>query len=213
MNLLGIFVSYLFVGGVIAVAKFFERFGKEASRKFIHIVLSFWWILAMYFFDNVWYAVFVPATFVIINYLSARYNMIPTMERDDEEGYGTVYYAVSLLILVATTWTSFPWIGAIGFFIMAYGDGFAAVVGKKYPYIPYQVFGNKKTVSGTITMWVFSFLVTFLFFSIYDTNFGWLEAILIATIATILEAVSPRDLDNIFVPCGSSAAVYLLFIL
>lgn len=55
MNLLGIMVSYLFVGGIIAVARFFERFGKEASRKFIHIVLSLWWPLAVYFFDNVWY--------------------------------------------------------------------------------------------------------------------------------------------------------------
>lgn len=139
--------------------------------------------------------------------------MIPTMEREDEEGYGTVYYAISLLVLVATTWTRFPWIGAVGFFIMAYGDGFAAVVGKLFPYKPYQIFGNKKTVSGTITMWVFSFLVTSLIFSICHTGLGWLEAILIASIATILEAVSPKDLDNMFVPCGSSAAVYLLFIL
>lgn len=212
MNLLGILVSYLFVGSVIAVAKFFECFGKEASRKFIHIVLSFWWLLAMYFFDNVWYAVFVPATFAIINYLSARYNIIPAMERDDEEGYGTVYYAISLLILVVTTWASFPWIGAIGFFIMAYGDGFAAVIGKSFPYKPYQVFGNTKTVSGTIAMWVFSFLVTYLFFSICNTNLGWLEVLAIATIATILEAVSPKDLDNIFVPCGSSATVYLFIL-
>ena len=69
MNIIGIIASYLYVGLVIAGGKIFEKRGKESSRKFIHIMLGNWWIIAMYFFTNVWSAIFVPITFVIINYL------------------------------------------------------------------------------------------------------------------------------------------------
>ena len=76
MNFLGIIVSYLYIGLVIIGAKIFEKRGKEASRKFIHIMLGNWWIIAMYFFTNIWFAIFVPATFVVINYLSYKKDII-----------------------------------------------------------------------------------------------------------------------------------------
>lgn len=104
-NILGIVASYIFIFIVISIAKLVEKKGKEASRKFIHIFLGFWWLIAMYFFNNVWFASFVPATFVIINYISIKKDVIKVMERDDEhkDGFGTVYYAISLLVLVIFT--------------------------------------------------------------------------------------------------------------
>lgn len=104
-NIIGIIVSYIFVFIIIGLAKLVEKKGKEASRKFIHIFLGFWWCLAMYFFDNVWFAAFVPATFVVINYISVKKDVIKVMERDDKhkDGLGTVYYAISLLILAIWT--------------------------------------------------------------------------------------------------------------
>ena len=69
-NILGIIVSYIAIGIVIISAKFFEKSGEETSRKYIHIMLSNWWFIAMYFFENTLYAAIVPASFVIINYIS-----------------------------------------------------------------------------------------------------------------------------------------------
>ena len=90
--------------------------------------------VAMYFFDNVYFAAFVPATFVIINYLSIKKDLIKVMERDEEnkDGYGTVYYAISLFILAIVTFGIIhnPSIGLIGILVMSLGDGFAAIIGK-----------------------------------------------------------------------------------
>ena len=61
-NLWGIIISYVFIFLIILGAKLFEKLGKEASRKFIHIMLGNWWIVAMIFFNNVIWAAFVPAT-------------------------------------------------------------------------------------------------------------------------------------------------------
>lgn len=98
-NLIGIIASYAFIIVVIIVAKLFEKIGKEASRKFIHIALCNWWFIAMYFFTNAVWASIVPLSFVIINYISYKKNIISVMERDNQDGLGTVYYAISLFVL------------------------------------------------------------------------------------------------------------------
>ena len=54
-NITGIIVSYIFVFVVIISAKLVEKKGKEASRKYIHITLSFWWVIALVFFNNIWF--------------------------------------------------------------------------------------------------------------------------------------------------------------
>ena len=105
-NWLGILVSYLYIGLIIVGANLFKKRSKEASRKFIHIMLGNWWFIAMYFFTNVWFVAFVPASFVIINYLSYKKNIIKVMERDEQDGLGTVYYAISLLILAIISFVS-----------------------------------------------------------------------------------------------------------
>ena len=60
MNIIGIVVSYVFVAIVILLAKFFTRWGQEASRKFTHIMLCNWWFIAMFFFTNAFCACIVP---------------------------------------------------------------------------------------------------------------------------------------------------------
>jgi len=99
-NLFGIIVSYVFIAIVIVSAKLFEKAGKEASRKYIHIVLSNWWIIAMVFFNSPVWASIGPLSFVFINYVSYKFNLIKSMERDEAEkdGLGTVYYAITLLV-------------------------------------------------------------------------------------------------------------------
>ena len=97
--LLGIIISYVFIAIIILTAKLFEKMGKEAERKYIHIALCNWWIIAMYFFDSVLWASIVPLSFVGINYISYKKNLISVMEREEQDGLGTVYYAASLLIL------------------------------------------------------------------------------------------------------------------
>ena len=102
-NAIGIVVSCLYIGVILLTARFFEKAGKEASRKYIHIILSNWWMIAMVFFDNVIWASILPATFIVINYISYKKNLIGAMEREKQDGLGTVYYAISLLVMTIYT--------------------------------------------------------------------------------------------------------------
>lgn len=210
-NILGLILSYAYIGVVIMAAKLVEKKGKEASRKFIHILLGFWWIFPMIFFTNVYIAVIGPLSFVVINYLSCKTNLIKIMEREEEDGYGTVYYAVSLLILTILTLGIFnnPDIGFIAVLTMALGDGFAALIGKNVNSKKYYINGNQKSIAGSITMFLISAILIGGYLLMAGTGLWILKTILIATIVTIVEAISIKGTDNITVPIS----VYLMMIL
>ncbi len=215
MNWLGIIISYLYIGIIIAGAKLFEKRGEEASRKFIHIMLGNWWFIAMYFFTNVWFAIFVPITFVIINYVSYKQDLIKVMERKNQDGLGTVYYAVSLFILAIVSFGIYqkPILGLIPNLIMAYGDGFATVVGKCIKSKTYKVGETKKSIAGSITMFMISLIFITIFLTTRYTFELWqivLIGIVMSGIVTIIEAISVKGIDNISVPV--SMLVMLLMI-
>ena len=203
-NVLGIILSYVFVALIIVAAKFFEKSGKEASRKFIHIMLCNWWFIAMYFFDNVICASIVPLTFVVINYISYKKNLISVMERDekDKDGLGTVYYALSLFLVSIFTFGIIkrPEIGLCSILIMGYGDGLAAIIGKSIKSIPYKIGKTKKTLAGSSTMLFVSFVIAAIFLASVSADFWMLKSILLAISVTVLEAVSIKGTDNITVP-------------
>lgn len=203
-NILGIVFSYVFIGVIIIVAKFFEKAGKEASRKFIHIMLANWWFLAMYFFDNVIYASIVPLSFVVINYISYKKNLISVMEREDDkkDGLGTVYYALSLFIIAIFTFGIIKRseIGLCSILIMGYGDGLAAIIGSSIKSTSYKIGKTTKTLAGSSTMLFISFLIVAIFLASNSAEFWMLKSILLAISVTVLEAVSIKGTDNITVP-------------
>ena len=218
MNWLGILVSYLYIGLIIVGAKLFEKKGKEASRKFIHIMLGNWWIIAMIFFTNVWFAAFVPATFVIINYISYKKDIIKVMERDEQDGFGTIYYALTLLILAIISFgiSNDPSLGLVPTLVMAYGDGFAAIVGKLIKSKKYKLGDTKKSFAGSLTMFFISTLLIggYLIFKhgdiFWQTGHWPLVSCLMAFFITAVEAISGKGTDNITVPLGTLAMLILI---
>lgn len=213
-NLYGLIASFLYIGVIIATSTLFSKVSKEASRKFIHIMLSNWWIIAMVFFDNMWFAALGPAIFVVINFLSYKFNIIKVMEREDEEkdGLGTVYYALSLLILALITFGPLqnPTIGLVGVIVMGYADGMAAIVGKSIKSPEIKLNGNKKTIAGSATMFVVTLIIVSGALVYFGVANWFLKALIMAIIATIVEAVSVKGTDNITVPLLTSGMFFLV---
>ena len=217
-NWIGILVSYLYIVLVIIGARIFEKKGKEASRKFIHIMLGNWWFIAMYYFTNVWFAAFVPATFIIINYMSYKKDIIKVMEREKQDGLGTVYYAISLLILVIVSFGIYdmPSLGLIPNLVMAYGDGLAGLLGKMIKSKKYKLSDSKKSVAGSITMFVISTILIGGYLAFWHPTVFWvtphwtLVSALIGFAITAIEAVSVKGTDNITVPLGTLCMLLLI---
>ena len=215
-NVYGLLISLLYIGLVIGISRLFTRAGKEASRKFIHIMLANWWIIAMVFFDNVYVACVLPAVFVIVNYLSYKYDIIKEMERDDEpkskQTLGTVYYAITLLITAIFTFGIWhkPIVGLVGVCVMGYGDGFAAVAGCGIKSKEFKIFGSTKSIAGSLTMLIISLIIISGALVYFQVSYWIIKSIVLAVIATVLEAISPKGTDNLTVPLAVTLLTYLI---
>ena len=212
-NIIGIVVSIIYIGLVILAGKFFEKAGKEASRKFIHIMLANWWFIAMCFFDNVFWACSLPFCFIIVNYLSYKKNLISVMERDSkEEGLGTVYYAVTLFLLAIFSFgiVKKPEMGLAGVLVMGYGDGLATIVGRSIKSYSYKIGSSHKTIAGSATMFLVSFVILAIFLCVEQTALWAVKALLLSIMATVLEAISIKGTDNLTVPIITTLLLFAM---
>ena len=215
-NIYGLVISVLYIGLVIGISGLFSKASKEASRKFIHIMLANWWIIAMIFFDNMWIAGILPALFIIINYASYKFDIIKSMERDDDSGeektLGTVFYAVSLLIEVILCFGFFKntIIGLVGILVMGYGDGFAAIAGKSIKSKEFTILGGKKSLAGCSTMFIISLIIISCALAYFNIQFWYIKSIIIALVATIFEAISVKGTDNLTVPIITTLMVWMV---
>lgn len=219
-DITGVIISMVFVVSVLIISEAIRKMGRfptEFTRKFIHIGVSHWWIVAMYFINDIRYAVIPPIIFVLLNYYSYKKDLIKSMERGkDSSDLGTVYFPISLIILIFLTWNGgflerdLKYLGALGALIMGYGDGFAAIIGENFGRRKYKIFGNEKSLEGSIAMFSFSFLVSVIILG----SFIGLEidnmriSFVVAVLAAFTEALTPYGFDNLTVPIISTLAAY-----
>ena len=84
-NIIGIIIMSIYIGAVLIVSKFISKLGEEAGRKFVHIMLANVWLFMIYFFDSVIWASILPAAFVVINSLSYKFNIMKSIEREEND--------------------------------------------------------------------------------------------------------------------------------
>jgi|SRR5208337_2863071 len=230
-DILGIVASYVFVFGFIGIATILMRRGVLApsvTRKVIHIGVAHWWLIAMALMDDPWVASVGPASFIVINALAIRFRFLPAMDEGaDARNWGTVYFPVSLLVLVNLCWRGMApiWVGGLAVLVMGWGDGLAAVVGERrvkiHGVLPHsrtpvpwhlKIHGipwRGKTRAGTAAMFGASFAVSLCFTLVFNYRFGAPAAALAvsaltAAAATIVEVLTPLGIDNITVPLATA---------
>lgn len=219
-DIAGVIISIFFVAIVLVFSELIRRLGRfktEFTRKFVHIGVSHWWIVAMLLIKDICYATVPPVIFVLLNYYSYKKDLIKSMERGkDSSDLGTVYFPVSLIVLILLTWNGgllggdLKYLGALGALIMGYGDGFAAIIGENFGRRKYKIFGNEKSLEGSIAMFSFAFIVSTLILGSFirvEVNIMRISFV-IAVLAALTEAITPYGFDNLTVPIFSTLIAY-----
>ena len=194
-ELIAVAVSYLFVASIVlfGVGLYLLRIvSAETTRKIIHIGVIHWWLIAIAFIDSTWVALIGPLSFIVINTLNVNLRLIPGIQREESKDFGTVYYAVSLsMITFAAYQFNMVTAASIALFVMGYGDGFAALIGKK---VPSKKIRPNKSILGSFTMVLVSFGVS------YYWSQDVVISLVVAITAGVAELFSPKGLDNLTVP-------------
>ena len=217
-NFLGVLVSYVFVFGFIWFATLLLKRGwlqPTTTRKVIHIGVAHWWLIAMAMLDDPWVASIGPASFIIINAIAMRKQLLPAMDQGaDRRNAGTVYFPMALLVLVNVCWRGLVpiWVGGVAVLVLGWGDGLAALIGERLSSPSFRSFGGRKSLAGTAAMFVASFIVTLIFTLMFNQarqgiGPGLGVAAVIAATATAVEVLTPLGIDNLTVP----AAVFALY--
>jgi len=197
-----IILLYLILIFLISIVyKKFNNESREIVRKIIHIGIGPLIPIAKFLkIDQNSALIFtvIILLMVLINYI---YKLFPTIEDVERKSYGTVFYCLSLFILIWLFWDKDPYALVAGFFIMTFGDGLAGLIGKSFNSKSWIIFKQKKSLFGTLTMFLTSLIILY---TIGNAQQNYLNYFAIACLATVLEQFSILGIDNFIVPISSS---------
>lgn len=202
--------TYIFlVIGISAILKEKNIINEEDSRKIVHIFVSLSFIIMYIYLKDTIHFIIPPLIFILLNYLSYKKNIFTAMERKQDNTLGTVYYAFSLFImaLLSLICKNYIYSYAIGIFCMAFADGLAPIISSK---IKSKKLYRKKTVSGTLTVFIMTLLIVVIINKVFLLNYDVYKIILVSFVSAILELFSRRGLDNLTLPLGLSLLSYLI---
>jgi phytol kinase len=213
-NWLALILAFLYVGVAIAVGEGLRRALRVShgfTRKFIHIAVGMISVPTVLWFGNLWWAIIPPLAFVVINYLDYRFGLIQAMMSSNRSNLGTVYFPLSFAVIMVLFWgnpsapATNPRLIVAALMPMTWGDALAAIVGEQFGRHRYTLFGQTRSLEGSLTMLIVSALATWV--ALGAAPLAVVIALATALAATLVEAVSPWGIDNLTVPAISALVV------
>lgn len=177
----------------------------ELTRKIVHIgsgnvILLAWWLNISQ--EVIIIAAIIAAAIAIVSYLIP---ILPSIESVGRKSFGTLFYAVSMGVLCACFWQNTPQYAVIGILVMAWGDGMAAIIGQRFGKHQYRVGQIAKSWEGSLAMMGAALIITVIILLSTEGNIWqtWTISLVVAIVATALEAFSKLGIDNLTVPLAS----------
>jgi len=233
-------ISIVILLALVQINALMQKKGKVSqiiTRKFVHIfagpIFVVTWMLFSGEIISHYIAVIVPLLFVlqfvaIGTGMMKNESFVNSMSRSGDPRElleGTLYYAI-VMVLMTFFWFYVPSTGIenanptalliIG--CVSGGDGLADIIGRKFGgERKFGTKGSEKTIIGSIGMLVGSILVSsilVLIFSLEVPHINIITLILpivvVSIVATVVEALSPKGIDNFLIFVAVIIAVLIL---
>ena len=220
-----ILFGYLYIVAVIIFSNRSEKLlgcSRETSRKLLHTLIGSL-VFFVPLFDN-WYSpVLVAAPFIPITFLASPYSPLKLQFFDriglrglSESGdwLGLVFYACAFTILAGVFFNQ-PYVVAASIIPMTFGDGSAALVGRRFGSRMFR-FMHGRTMEGSIGFFVFSFLGLAIYLGflsllqVHPINPWFVICPVVAAVGAVVEALTPKGVDNLAVPLLCAMAMKIL---
>tara|TARA_A100001388_G_scaffold201777_1_gene152877 strand:+ start:60 stop:701 length:642 start_codon:yes stop_codon:yes gene_type:complete len=198
-------IILLYIFSIFLISTIFKKFNsdsKEIVRKIIHIGIGPLIPLAQFLEIDQNAALIFTGIVTLMVFINYNYKLFPTIEDVERKSYGTLFYCLSLFILIYLFWDKNPYSLITGFFIMTFGDGLAGLIGKNFDSKSWIFFKQKKSLFGTLTMFLTSLIIVCSVGYSQENSIN-LNYITLAFIATLLEQFSVLGIDNLIVPISS----------
>jgi len=218
-------IAGLFAGIVILIAlseilRRWMNWSEEFNRKLVHILVGLLMFFIPILLQTSLPMVLIAAFFTVSNFIALQKGLLKGMH-GARHSYGTVYYPLSFLILVLLCWPNHVIIIIASMMVLALGDAAAAIAGESISHPrEYILIEDRKSLQGSLTMFLVSGLVVFLILQFYpflksafSIDSPWIAlwfALLVAAITTAAEALGSKGSDNLTVPLFTALVLYFL---
>ena len=189
----------------------------EAARKALHVTMSVVALALPWLFDANWPVIALGAlafvAMAVVRVVPALRGGVGGVLHDvARPSVGDLCFPVAVGALYLLAGDS-PVLYAVPLLLLGFADPAAALVGRRHGLAPYTTVDGTKSREGSVAFAAVAFLCVhvplLLFTPVGRPESLWIAAI-VAVLATIVEAVSWRGLDNLFVPLGTYAVVLRL---
>lgn len=182
---------------------------RDISRKITHICAGSVIIFLPLYQDGDWsqylnITVFAVWTLLLVQkglFAADDDQAVKTMTRTGDKKEllrGTLYFVIVAMICGSLYYKQFA--GVLAMAVLGWGDGLAPIIGVKYGKMKYRVLSDK-SVEGSLAFLAGSvFAGLFFVWLIVPGAFNPGKIIIIAVIATIIEGISPKEVDNLLIP-------------
>jgi dolichol kinase len=210
-DILGLLMVYVYVAVLLLVSERFLGDRPNLSRKFVHIMVGNILFILPLFESRLVITFLAAAPFILITFLISPYSPLRVKHRVSSYGHGLglVYYSISWTIL-AYLFFKAPWVTGIGIAAMSYGDGFASLIGERFGRTTFSVLGDRKSLEGSLGMFIILLVMLPVVLTYYSQGFSPYLILGVALVSTLLEALTPRGLDNLTACFGAVAAYIIL---
>jgi dolichol kinase len=205
-------LSFLICGSLFLAIRYAStrwKLSPEIQRKLAHVLLGVYSLSLPWIFSETW-QVFLLCSLVSAGMIGLRlsqsvaskwYGILYSVGR---VSYGEIFFCISVAVLFAIAHTRLE-LYELPLVILTLADAAAALVGVHYGQIRYAIDHQTKSWEGTITFFLLAWLLSLIVLILLSPAAHWtliLSTLIVAIFATVLEAISWRGLDNLFIPFG-----------
>jgi len=222
INIILTALTFIYVFGLVAVMNFcVTRFSlpQDISRKITHIGAGSLIGFLAFYNDSHWskylnVTIFIVWIILLIQkglFASDEDEAVKTMTRTGDKSEllkGPLYFVIVATICGTLFYKTFP--GVMAMTTLGWGDGIAPIIGSRFGKLKYEVLSTK-SVEGSLSMFIAAFAASLFFvWLIIPTEFNIMRIFLLTAIATIVEACSPKEIDNLLIPIVVILAAFTL---
>ncbi len=217
--------AFLSLFAIAEVLYHYLKVKAELTRKLVHFGTGLLSLLFPLMLSNHWFVLTLCASFALILIASLKFNLLKSINAIDRKSYGSLCYPLA----VYSCFLIQSWYGKQSNFyggyliyylpllILAISDPMAALVGKRWAWMPFKVGKGTKTMAGTMAFFGSAFVISLIAFFAFQITLSMeflvVSCLLIALITAISEAISRNGFDNLFIPLSGSIVIYFCLIL
>jgi len=200
-------------------------------RKIIHLSVGVVMFFVPAYFHSGFYPELAAFVFLLFNGLNIRFGWFGSLLARPEDkhqkspavkSYGSLLFPLVFLLQVLFLWESHKWILQTSMLVLGVSDSLAALVGSSVgkKHIEHLT-KNPKTLEGSLTMFFSAFILLSASLMVFSRDYSGglagksvlmllLLALLLALVATAVEALLSHGLDNFFIPVSIAYVLYVL---